>query len=418
MNQSPRLSIVIPTHNRRELLAQNLEALACQTWPADRFEVIVVADACKDGTQDMVEALVPALPYRLKLLSHEARSASVTRNRGAELAQGDILLFLDDDVIAEPQLVKAHMQVQGHNQVVLGYSRPVLPENHSWWQQNARLWWEDVFREMREPGHRFTYRDFFSGNVSMPATLFQIAGGFDPAIKGRLEDYELGFRLLKAGAVFKYEAKASGKHHDYTDLESWLRRQREEGSADIIMCRQHSELANTILNGWNEPRGKMVDSIRHMAFRGSETDDTLARIVLQLGRFCERFNLRGFYWRVTGVLREYYYWRGVSAGSGGRQALMRLLQEASLPPVLSADAPLMDMADLPAGDALRSLLADADRKGLRLAYGGTEIMTLSPQIGTEPLHLEHVKRLFKQFLNDNFLPGLFLEELRHQKESA
>jgi GT2 family glycosyltransferase len=95
---------------------------------------------------------------------------------------------------------------------------------------------------MARPGHRFSYRDFFSGNVSLPAALFRRVGGFDEAIKVRLEDYELGIRLLKAGARFIFSPEATGDHHENSDLELWLERVRKEGIATVQITRAHPEL--------------------------------------------------------------------------------------------------------------------------------------------------------------------------------
>jgi len=71
---------------------------------------------------------------------------------------------------------------------------------------------------MARPGHRFSYHDFFSGNVSLPAAIFRRVGGFDEVIKVRLEDYELGIRLLKAGARFIFRRKPPGT---ITKIQTW-----------------------------------------------------------------------------------------------------------------------------------------------------------------------------------------------------
>ena len=171
MNPVPLISIVIPTHNRRDLLARALDALGRQSCAPATFEVLVVADACEDDTVAMVTAYAAQAPYRLRALAHEARSAAATRNLGAGQAEGTILLFLDDDVLAQPGLVQAHLDAQDQDRVVLGYSKPILAEQASWFQCDARRWWEDRFTQIGQADHRFTYRDFFSGNVSLSAEL-------------------------------------------------------------------------------------------------------------------------------------------------------------------------------------------------------------------------------------------------------
>lgn len=244
MNAQPPLSIIIPTHNRSDLLLENLDALSYQSCP--EFKVIVAADTCRDDTTQRVLDFSLKAPFPLDLVSHDARSAAATRNLGARYAKSDFLLFLDDDIIAGPDLVRAHLlaQYEQPNSVVLGYSQPVLPPDARWWQHDAECWWEEAYHHMRQPGYRFTYRDFFSGNVSMPARLFHRVGGYDAALSRRLEDYELGLRLLRAGASFRFEPQALGLHYDYTHLHQWLRYLRQEGVAEVQMQQRYPELGD------------------------------------------------------------------------------------------------------------------------------------------------------------------------------
>jgi GT2 family glycosyltransferase len=280
MSQTPVVSIIIPTHNRRQLLMQNLSALSGQTYAATDFEVLVVADSCADDTAAFVRAYASQTPFRLRLLQHSAKSAAATRNLGASHAEGAIFLFLDDDVIAQPDFVRVHVEAQFEDSVVLGYSKPMLSRRPSWWQYDARRWWEDTFREMANPGHRFSYRNFFSGNVSMAASLFQRVNGFDMSFTGRLEDYELGVRLLKAGARFCYVPAAIGYHYDNTDLARWLRRIRQEGVADVQIGQRHPELRALMFGDLSEPPEWTLATIRRIAFAFPALGDMLERRML------------------------------------------------------------------------------------------------------------------------------------------
>jgi GT2 family glycosyltransferase len=417
MNPSPLLSIIIPTHNRSAMLIKSLEALSHQSWPAHEVEVLVVADSCRDDTIEKATDYSKQVPYRLHLLSHNARSASATRNLGAANAQGSVLLFLDDDVIAKPKLVEAHMQAQNRDVVVLGYSEPILPEKPSWWQYNARRWWEDHYRIIRQPGYRFSYRDFFSGNVSMPAVLFQKVGCFDTSITGRLEDYELGIRLLKAGARFRYVPEAIGYHYDTTDLRLWICRLRMEGIANIHMGQRHPEF-RTSLFGFTEPRYRWIRILRTLAFSYPRLGDRLEWLFLRLAVLYERLRLRGYWQKVVRSLREYNYWRGVATTIGGRQALASWLQEARMPPALAPNSPVIDMAELPPSDVLQEMLKQANNMGLRLAFGGVEILAIPPQLGMEPLREEHLHSAFRELTQRQFIPSLALHLIRSTPEGG
>ena len=104
----PPASVVIPTHNRRHPVCRTLESLARQTCAPERFEVIVAANACSDGTVDCVRGLT--LPYTLRALDLPAPGASAARNAGAEAARGALIIFLDDDIDVAPGLVAAHLR--------------------------------------------------------------------------------------------------------------------------------------------------------------------------------------------------------------------------------------------------------------------------------------------------------------------
>lgn len=418
MNRTPLLSVIIPTHNRSGMLATNLKALSQQTFPVQDFEVLVVADACQDDTGQVVADLAPELPYKFTFLSHSAGSPGVTRNLGAAQAVGGLLLFLDDDVIPQPGLVQAHWAAQVANRVVLGYSRPVIPDPPSFWQYNARLWWEDTYRAMSQPGYRFGYRDFFSGNVSMPAALFNKAGRFDANIKVRLEDYELGFRLIKDGAELHFAPDAIGFHFDETDLKIWLRRVYKEGIADIQIGQRHPELRNILFADHadlHEDWGRLKWMIRKAAFAWTRPDDPITSIGLLVAKLCERLRLRGPWFHLIGALREYNYWRGAAWRIGGHWELVSWLQDAPPAPCVMLDAPVIDLGIPETLKDLQLQLGAAQSKGLRVAWQGAEVLTIAPKPGHEPLRLDHIQAMVRQKAQREFVPGLALS-LAHSSD--
>jgi GT2 family glycosyltransferase len=412
MNQLPILSIVVPTHNRSTLLLKNLKALSQQSWPVNKFEVVVVADTCHDDTAEKVVAYSKQAPYQLRLLSHNLRSAAATRNLGAANAHGNVLLFLDDDVIAQPELVRAHMDAQHQDWIVLGYCKPILPEKPSWWQYDARRWWEDTFREIGRPGHRFYYRDFFSGNVSMSAELFNKVGGFDTRITGRLEDYELGLRLIKLGKSFHFEKNAIGFHYDGTDLQHWLRRIKEEGAADVLMGQRHPEIRNVLFGNYDNPSDRRLRFIRGFVFLSILREDWFVGLLLSLASISERLRLRGLWRNIVGTLREYNYWSGVTSAIGGKHSLAAWLQEAPIPSAVESNAPIIDVANPYGKDVLQGLLNRATSLGLRLYFEGTEVLTIPPQPGMEPLKKEHIDSALQELAKQQFIPALALHMIR------
>src|SRR4051812_5897213 len=99
---APKVSVVIPTYNEATYVDRLLEALAKQSFKD--FEVIVSDAESKDGIDRVVRSFTSKLDVRL--VESPPQGPGAGRNRGAELAQGDWLLFLDaDDDIEDPDFI-------------------------------------------------------------------------------------------------------------------------------------------------------------------------------------------------------------------------------------------------------------------------------------------------------------------------
>src|SRR6266852_2636294 len=97
----PKLSIVIPTFNRASTLACTIDRIESQTVSCEDYEVIVVDNASTDDTRIVLEA--KSRKYvNLKSLFQPKPGAAATRNAGLRQAVGEIVLFIDNDIVAEP----------------------------------------------------------------------------------------------------------------------------------------------------------------------------------------------------------------------------------------------------------------------------------------------------------------------------
>jgi glycosyltransferase involved in cell wall biosynthesis len=408
VSTSLSLTIVIPTHNRLAKLTGALDALAHQTWPMAGVEVIVVADACLDGTVEEVQRLAATTPYLLRVLSHEARNGALTRNLGASEARGRVLLFMDDDILPDPGFVRAHMEAQDERRVVIGYSKPVPHPRPSWWQLSARLWWEDSFTAMSRPGHRYTCWDFFAGNSSMPKGLFHAAGGFDSSFTGAgYEDYEFGYRLLQAGARFHFARATLGHHRDETDLPRWLGRLRKEGWGAIKIGTKHPAVRRRLLPDLEG--GHRVQRLAiALAFASPNLAVRLASLVLRLAFALEWMRWRRAWWGAFALLRALNQWAGVASAIRTRAALESWLQEGPSAPLASAHAPMLDLGALPEKDELEAALAKAESHGVRLEMEGVPVLTIQPLPGAEPLREEHLQAAVHDLARAHFVPALAL----------
>src|SRR4029077_15677590 len=106
----PLVSVITPTYNRRASLLATLRALESQSFPASQFEVVVVADGCMDGSADACRALKTS--YRLRVIEQANSGPAWARNVGCQQARAPLLVFLDDDVIPDPDFLTAHWRIQ------------------------------------------------------------------------------------------------------------------------------------------------------------------------------------------------------------------------------------------------------------------------------------------------------------------
>ncbi|HWP47983.1 MAG TPA: glycosyltransferase family A protein [Candidatus Limnocylindrales bacterium] len=408
---TPRISIIIPTHNRSEMLPRTLGALAKQTTAPEDYEVIVVADGCQDSTSDVVRSL--QLPYTLIFVEQPALGAAAARNHGARLATAPLLLFLDDDMEATPELVRAHLTTHTAypGGVVLGYFPVAVRENITdIFEISVKLWWDKGFQARSQPSHRFTFWDFCTGNVSLPRQLFNDLGGFDERFHGKAgEDYEFGIRLLKRRVRFRFIREAASIHHGELSLERSLQRATAEGQGQSLIVQKHPEVFREF--SLSRPvSGPILRPLWYLLWRQPVLATLLAQILrvpLRVARACKFSSLME---RIYGCLHSYFYWRGVKRELGSLSALRRLQQDAPLEPITYHEIELDVATDMP---RLEAILNENPVDAVRLRYGTIPLGRIAPMIGAEPLRPVHVREaLIYQY--GTMLLGLYmLDQLEH-----
>lgn len=211
------LTVVIPTYQRKERLARVLDGLARQTQTG--FDVVVVDDGSTDGTSAyLAEA---RFPFQLRAIAQLNAGPGAARNAGVAAARGEIVLFLDDDVLPSPELVAEHLRVQAEETrcAVMGPLGSLARYAQPWvaWEQ-AML--EDQYAAMTRGDWQPTFRQFWTGNASVPRAEILAAGGFDNEFR-RAEDIELAARLARRGVRFRFHPGARTLHAAERTLDSW-----------------------------------------------------------------------------------------------------------------------------------------------------------------------------------------------------
>jgi GT2 family glycosyltransferase len=240
VSDAPTVSVVMPTYERREQLLVAIDALGHQRVD-EPFEIVVVSDGSTDGSADALRAL--DLPVDLRVIEQDNAGPAAARNRGVEEASGDLIVFIDDDLVAGSGLLQAHVDAHrrlGPSAVAIGpMLRPPDGELQPWvdWEQTML---DKQYRSMEEGHWGATARQFYTGNASLARKHLVEAGGFDTSFR-RAEDVELAYRLDAAGLTFEYLPQAVGYHHAIRSFEAWRSMAYTYGRNDVIFARDRGQ---------------------------------------------------------------------------------------------------------------------------------------------------------------------------------
>jgi peptidoglycan/xylan/chitin deacetylase (PgdA/CDA1 family)/GT2 family glycosyltransferase len=242
VHDSATASVVVPTYNRRQSLARTLPPLLSQSFPADRYEVVVVVDGSTDGTSAFLNGLHPECGLRVVEQANQGLAAA--RNAGVRAARGGLIIFIDDDIDCAPTLVAAHVNAHGGDGggVVLGPTLVAADSQTSLVSDQEGAWrrqWIEGLDEHRQP--RWPV-DFWVGhNSSIARAVFLAHGGYDETFL-KFEEYELGFRLRKSGVRFRWQPAARTYHVNAKSARQVLSEDAPSmGKGEFALCRAHPE---------------------------------------------------------------------------------------------------------------------------------------------------------------------------------
>jgi GT2 family glycosyltransferase len=255
---APRVTVVIPTYQRRESVHRALEALGRQTIPPSEYEVIVVMDGSSDGTRELLAAWRG--PFRLQAVWQPNAGRAAARNAGIARARGELVVFLDDDMEPVPGFLAAHWGAHptGARRAVVG---PVpIPEEPGEAPIVAyrREGMHALLERLAGPGYRLGFRDVYTGNLSVRRDVLEEVGAFDSTftVYGH-EDYEIGLRLANAGVDLAYCGSAVAYQRYEKDFPGLARDCIARGETAVLFARKHPEAAGgTRLAGYHDASWK------------------------------------------------------------------------------------------------------------------------------------------------------------------
>jgi glycosyltransferase involved in cell wall biosynthesis len=233
------LSVVIPTYNRLPILRQCLEALERQTLaaPLEGFEVVLVDDGSTDDTVPWLQEHAGALPH-VRLIRQEHGGPAEGRNRGVEHARGDVIVFIDSDLVVLPDFLLCHARSlerrwrERGDRLCFTYGAVINTAN-----------FEHPTSEPHKLGDvSFAY--FATGNVAIDRQVLERSGLFDTSFRlYGWEDLELGERLRRMGVELVRCPAAVGYHwHPPLSLEQiprLIQVERERAKMGLVFYRKH-----------------------------------------------------------------------------------------------------------------------------------------------------------------------------------
>ena len=238
------ISVIIPTHNRKNNVELNLTNLTKQTLPKERFEVILIDDGSDDGTIELANIFKDKFQFKYAWLNKkDVWNASRPRNFGAKIAEktSEAFVFVDSDILLNNQALEFYEQDLQKNKerVVVGPYDWLLPQFIT--SQDVINRFDDVINNKLMPvtvhgGLGYLGKDTrqvsfdkansaddvfteiydglacFGGNLMIPKNIFWKAGGYDENIFSGCEDGDFGLTLWETKIGFSYDKRTIGYH--------------------------------------------------------------------------------------------------------------------------------------------------------------------------------------------------------------
>lgn len=289
------VSVVIPTYNRLRTLQKTIAHIRYQTFPSDKYEIIVVDDHSKDGTKEYLYSIKNDLCIKIEVNKQNCGRA-VTRNRGADIADGEHIIFIDDDIWTTNQFIEEHYKLL-KNINAKGCSVGAVLVS----KETPRT----VLNEFYNNHHKWCYKEMFlakdnlpfyfckTANLAIPKKIFTRIGSFDEKyIQYGSEDTDLGKRLTKKGYPLHFCSQAIGYHYHDETIDKFIRKETEKIHTSRVFDKIHANeriynSGSFFVAGFNKGRGIKVlvyNALKYILFRNTVKE--VNRTVLRLCNNC------------------------------------------------------------------------------------------------------------------------------------
>jgi glycosyltransferase involved in cell wall biosynthesis len=257
----PTVSAVVPTYNRAHGLEEAVSALLADP---DLTEAVVVVDGSTDGTVALLREWSESEP-RLRPLFGENEGRIRARLKGVRAARGEVVLLLDDDVIAGPGLARGHAEHHSGRErlVVVGYM-PVATDG-SGGRFPRELYAAEYERHVSawEESPESILRSFWAGQMSLRRSDYL---GLEPQLEAipdlYHEDLDFGLCCEEAGMVGVFDRSLAATHRYERSVDGFLRDARSSATGMVEVRRRHPDFdgsgASSRLDDLSTPEAAIV----------------------------------------------------------------------------------------------------------------------------------------------------------------
>lgn len=216
-----RISAIICTYNRVEVLPTAIESLIHQTLPASEYEILIIDNASSDNTAQMIKEKFAHIP-NLRYIFDPMIGVSQARNTGWQSAHGEYIAYIDDDAIADTNflsnIIHTFETVQPKPGVIAGKIIPLWKSPKPAWLSNQCLSNLGTL-DISETPRFLTETEWVVGaNMSFPRSVLEQTKGFCTLLgrKGKIplfaEEEDMSFQILQLGYRGYYDPQILVSH--------------------------------------------------------------------------------------------------------------------------------------------------------------------------------------------------------------
>jgi GT2 family glycosyltransferase len=316
-SREPSVSVIVPSYNRRDRLARLLGKLERHREAGAAFEVVVAVDGSTDGTIEMLSTLRSGFP--LRVIAKPRGGPASARNAAIAAADGDVLLFLDDDVAPQEGLFDRHVSFHSTHARAAAVGRMAAPPGTplpAWLEWEAALL-DRQYGRMQSGLHPIDWRVFYTANASVRREDVLAVGGFDERFV-REEDVELAHRLAARGVSFHFLPEAVVHHDPDRTFEVWLAVAFERGRKNLLLESQLAPADRSLAAEWR--RRHLLNRVLARWSLGHDERTRLVVAALRRALVAPSPRARRL---LCSALFNVKYWAGVAEASGLGAAVWR-----------------------------------------------------------------------------------------------